>query len=215
MAASKPRRRSPGQPSPTPTKGATGDRADTEALIENAALELLERNGVLAGLNLREVADLAKVNRGLVYLYFGSRQALLRSALSKRAAAVPIWNSARRTEQSLPTRAEHDVLELAAVDDQVRLHALLHLDGTPGLIGMPYLSTALELLARDRDQGAIPSDTDLEALHVLLVSLGAGYSLYRESFASEIGSSATELDERVARVLRMLLEEVGTEAGTS
>jgi AcrR family transcriptional regulator len=201
MAASKPSR------GKTP-KGATGDRADTEALIEHSALELLERNGVLAGLNLREVADLAKVNRGLVYLYFGSRQALLRSALSKRAAEVPIWNSTRRAVQSLPIRAEIDMLELAAADDQVRLHALLHLDGTPGLIGMPYLQTALELLARDREQGAIPEDTDLEALHVLLVSLGAGYSLYRNTFAAEVETSPTDLDERVARMLRRLLESV-------
>lgn len=203
MKAGKPR------DSATAEKGATGDRADTEALIERAALDLLQQNGVLAGLNLREVADLAKVNRGLVYLYFGSRQALLRSALSKRAAEAPIWNSPRRTEEPLPDRAEHDLLELAAAEDQVRLHALLHLDGTDELTGLPYLADALALLERDREQGAIPEDTDLEALHVLLVSLGAGYSLYRDSFAADIDTSPAELDSRVARTLRALLSRSG------
>jgi AcrR family transcriptional regulator len=193
----------------TAETGATGDRADTEALIERAALDLLRRNGVLAGLNLREVADLAKVNRGLVYLYFGSRQALLRSALSKRAADVPIWNSPRRREQPLPERAEHDLMELAAANDQVRLHALLHLDGTDELTALPYLADGLALLERDREQGAIPPDTDLEALHVLLVSLGAGYSLYRDAFAADTGISPAELDARVSESLRTFLARAG------
>src|SRR5262245_36628667 len=57
------------------------DRAATEQALQKAALALLERNGVLAGLNLREVAEEAGVNRGLVYHYFGSRRALLRAAL--------------------------------------------------------------------------------------------------------------------------------------
>src|SRR5690606_36581152 len=64
---------------PRPTR--PPDRAATEAALEQAALRLLERNGVLAGLNLREVADEAGVNRGLVYHYFGSRRDLLRAAL--------------------------------------------------------------------------------------------------------------------------------------
>src|SRR5215475_1197825 len=42
------------------------DRAATEAALQKAALSLVERNGVLAGLNLREVAEEAGVNRGLV-----------------------------------------------------------------------------------------------------------------------------------------------------
>ena len=37
------------------------------------AFGLIRRNGVLAGLNLREVADRAGVNRGNIYHYFGSR----------------------------------------------------------------------------------------------------------------------------------------------
>ena len=43
-----------------------------------ASLDGIERDGVLAGLNLQEVADEAGVNRGLVYRYFGSRRELLR-----------------------------------------------------------------------------------------------------------------------------------------
>ncbi len=40
------------------------NRAETERRLIDSALDLIRRNGVLAGLNLREVADGAGVNRG-------------------------------------------------------------------------------------------------------------------------------------------------------
>ena len=92
------------------------DREGTEESLRAAAVALLRRGGVLAGLNLRQVADEAGVNRGLVYQYFGSRRALLRSALFHRsrpnaedavdAAGLPLrerlarlfWTSLRNPE---------------------------------------------------------------------------------------------------------------------
>ena len=59
------------------------DSDSTKELLENASLAMLNANGVLAGLNLREVAERAGVNRGLVYHHFGSRDQLLRSALKR------------------------------------------------------------------------------------------------------------------------------------
>jgi len=196
------------------SSGATGDRAETEALIEAAALELLDSKGVLAGLNLREAADLAKVNRGLVYLYFGSRQALLRSALMKRGAETPVWNSPRRDTQPFPERAASDLAEMATVGDQVRLFTLLHLDGAPDLAVMPHLKHAMALLERDRAEGSVPPDSDLQALHVLLVALSAGYTLFRDRFAAETGSTAEDLDARVSRLLGDLLERAARDSST-
>ena len=40
------------------------NRRDTERRLIDAALDLIRSNGVLAGLNLREVAEAAGVNRG-------------------------------------------------------------------------------------------------------------------------------------------------------
>ena len=62
-------------------------RADTEQKLIDVALELIRNKGVLAGLNLREVADGAGVNRGNIYHYFGSRQELLRSAINRQFGA--------------------------------------------------------------------------------------------------------------------------------
>ena len=64
------------------------NRAETERRLIDAALDLIRRNGVLAGLNLREVADGAGVNRGNIYPYFGSRRELLRAAINRRFEAV-------------------------------------------------------------------------------------------------------------------------------
>ena len=63
-------------------------RAETERRLIDVALDLILHNGVLAGLNLREVADGAGVNRGNIYHYFGSRRELLRAAIARRFEAV-------------------------------------------------------------------------------------------------------------------------------
>ncbi len=64
------------------------NRAETERRLIDVALDLIRRNGVLAGLNLREVAEGAGVNRGNIYHYFGSRRELLRTAINRRFEAV-------------------------------------------------------------------------------------------------------------------------------
>jgi AcrR family transcriptional regulator len=58
-------------------------RADAEAVLERAALALLQESGALAGLNPGEVADRAGINRGLFNHHYGSRQDLLRFALDR------------------------------------------------------------------------------------------------------------------------------------
>ena len=65
-----------------------------DALLD-AALDQLERRGVLAGLNLREVASDVGVTPANIYHYFGSRQGLLRAALAREMrfqieTAVPL-----------------------------------------------------------------------------------------------------------------------------
>ena len=58
-------------------------RAETEQRLIEVALELIREKGILSGLNLREVAEGAGVNRGNIYHYFGSRRELLRAAINR------------------------------------------------------------------------------------------------------------------------------------
>lgn len=180
------------------------DRAATEAALQAAALALLDRDGVLAGLNLREVADDAGVNRGLVYHYFGSRQDLLRAALrsdvGRRFAEVAAAGP-------LPLRERFTTFLKTMVRQRraVQLVSLLVLDRDRSLRVMPMRDATRRLLERDVADGHLDPEIDIDAVHAAAVSLVYGYVLYRERFARELGTGVTALDERVATVLDRML----------
>ncbi|MER7877652.1 helix-turn-helix domain-containing protein [Streptomyces solisilvae] len=176
--------------------GPSWDAEVTAQTLERAALELLQRDGVLGGLNLREVADQAGVNRGLVYHYFGSRRDLLRSALRRnvreRVFAMRIHNRPMRTGARIREAVKSGIRYASSI----RLAALLVLDGDKRLRVMPDLERTQEQFRREQDAGLIGQDVDLVALHAMLHSLVAGYVLSRSHLAKEFGVGVRELDER-------------------
>ncbi|WP_433622209.1 TetR/AcrR family transcriptional regulator [Nocardia sp. CA-120079] len=189
--------------------GASGNREQTERIIEAAALQLLADNGVLAGLNLREVADSAKVNRGLVYHYYGTRRELLRSALRHRAKSTPTWGmDASRAEQPFVERTLNDLAKIASLQDQNTLITLLHLDGDPDIRILPGKRLVIAVLQQDQRDGDLRSDLDVEALHAMLSALFTGYSLYRTRFAQEMGRTVEELDDAAREILMRFLDGV-------
>jgi len=179
------------------------DRPATESALEEAALRLLERDGVLSGLNLAEVAAEAGVNRGLVYQYFGSRQGLLRAAL--RSDARRRLTEVRESS-GLPFRERfgHFFRTMIRHRQAVRLVTLLVQDGDR-IRTMPLREGTLATLRRDVGEGNLEA-LDLEVLHVSLVSLAYGYVLYRERFASELGVPVTQLDGRFIALCDRVLE---------
>lgn len=174
------------------------DRDATERALQDAALRLMERNGVLAGLNLREVAAEAGVNRGLVYHYFGSRRELLRASLS-RSARTRFADVAEAGELTFRKRMLAFVHTMVRHRQAVRLATLLISDGDDSLRTMPLRDLTRQRLAEDVASGDL-DDLDLDAVHVASVSLTYGYVLYRERFAHELGIAVTELDDRFAAI---------------
>lgn len=183
-------------------------RAKTEAELEAAALALIQRDGVLAGLNLREAADHAGVNRGLVYHYFGSRRGLLRAALRKDAGRRL---DAVRSGDRLPfgARWRRFLRVMTGEAEAVRLMTLLILDGDTRLRTMPLRDETQRLLEADKSDRALASDLDLEAAHAAIVSFTWGYVVYREALARESDMTPDELDERVAVVFDLMLRGLG------
>lgn len=179
-------------------------RAETESLLEDAALAMLRRDGVLAGLNLREVADEAGVNRGLVYHYFGSRQDLLRAALRKDARERL---QAVRSGGSLPFVARwlRFMRVMTAERDMLELMTLLVLDRDSALRTMPLRKETNDLLVADQAAGHLAPDADVLGVHVALVSLCWGYLTYRDAFARELEVSPEDLDERIAVVFERMM----------
>ncbi len=180
-------------------------RAETEQRLIDVALQLIRENGVLAGLNLRQVAEGAGVNRGNIYHYFGSRQELLRAAINRRFDAV--LDSIIASKRNVPFVARR--LSTIRAKDKIndsQLRALLVLDGDDGVDPMPQYEGAISHLRQDVIDGDIHREHDLEALHATLTALNRGYRIFRVPLAKRMGISAKELDERVTKITRTWLE---------
>ncbi|MEU5880781.1 TetR/AcrR family transcriptional regulator [Spirillospora sp. NPDC047279] len=187
-------------------------RETTEEALRAAAISLLRREGVLAGLNLREVADEAGVNRGLVYQYFGSRRGLLRSALFHRAKA----NADEAGEAArLPLRARLSRLFWSSLrrPEPIVLTTLLVLDGDDRARVLPNRGEGRVQLAENAARGELPVD-DPEAVQAALASVIYGYTLLREHLAQEIGLPADELDARMDRCLQALFAREAAGGGS-
>jgi AcrR family transcriptional regulator len=191
-----------------PVRRKARDRARTETDLLASAWRILRRDGVLAGLNLQQVAAEAGVNRGQIYQVFGSRQALLRTALSR---ALDTWRGqtadsffatgfAARRRAMLRLALEHPVIP--------QILALLALDGDQEFHPLPAFETSRAALARDKETGALRAEVDGEAAHVLAVATQVGYAVMRESLARDTGIPLTDLDQRVLAVFDDYLDSL-------
>ena len=181
------------------------DRADTERKLIDVALDLIRNNGVLAGLNLRQVAEGAGVNRGNIYHYFGSRQELLRAAISHQFAGITsalVANGKSRT--FIETRLRHFFVRDNTRDSELR--ALLVIDGDDTVDPMPLFEPAISQLRQEVINGDIDRAHDLEALQVAINALLRGYQIFRAPYAKRLGIKTSELDTRVTRIIRTWLE---------
>jgi AcrR family transcriptional regulator len=182
-------------------------RAETEQKLIDVALDLIRDKGVLAGLNLREVAEGAGVNRGNIYHYFGSRQELLRAAISRRfKALVGTMTASNQNKRFVERRLNSFRLSEGSNDSKLR--ALLVLDGDDTVDPIPYYEEGLSQLRKDVIDGDIHREHDLEALQVALSALLRGYRIFREPYANRLDIDADELDERVSGIMRTFLESV-------
>ena len=185
------------------TKTRSMDRARTEQALEDAALALLEREGVLAGLNLQKVADEAGVNRGLVYHYFGSRRDLLRKALRRNALA---WGAHIGTflELSPRERARTFMRAMIQYPRTAKLVLLLAIDGDRTF----RMVDARPSGARDDSNSGYPPGVDVEALNTIVASFVFAYAVRRTTFAREQGVPVKELDARVEETLVQLIDRL-------
>ncbi|HKH03594.1 MAG TPA: TetR/AcrR family transcriptional regulator [Acidimicrobiales bacterium] len=185
-------------------EGRAPDRAATEAALERAALELLDRNGVLAGLNLREVAAEAGVNRGLVYHYFGSRRDLLRAALGSDVRER-MHDLAQATHGGLRNRFANFFRTMLGHRRAVVLSALLVLDGDRDVRFDVDATRRRRRFALSIERGEAPEGLDGDAYWVATSSLIYGYGIFRTRFAEELGLDPDELDERVLATVDRLI----------
>jgi AcrR family transcriptional regulator len=161
-------------PLPLPQR-AVPDEAGTRGALASAAVDLLNEQGILAGVNLSTVATRAGVHRGLVYHHFGSRRELLLAALQMYLpAASPITSDGGVPGDRLYAAGIRD-------DRPARLMALLALDGDD------TYSPFGEVVGRRKPT----------ILQMAGVCIALGHALYRQPFAHEMKVRQKQWDERV------------------
>jgi len=183
-------------------------RAETERRLIDVALDLIRDKGVLAGLNLREVAEGAGVNRGNIYHYFGSRQELLRAAINRQFEAIVDTLSKSHSKKGFVAR-RLNAFRLNNSNDKNNdsmLRALLVLDGDDTVDPIPLFEGGLSQLRQDVIDGDIDKGHDLEALQIALSAMVRGYRIFRLPYAKRVGMTPRELDARVGKVFSTWLE---------
>ncbi|CAM3047990.1 TetR/AcrR family transcriptional regulator [Prescottella defluvii] len=187
-----------------------GTREETENELIDAVLRLLERDGVLAGITLREVAKEAGVNHGQIYHYFGTRRGLLRAAIT-RLLEDNRPDPAKHWDRPFSDRRRALWRMALRQSDFIKLEALLALDEDPDLRIFPAVEATRAALDRDKETGALPPDADGEVMHALTAATYLGYGVFRETMARELGIEVTELDTRATHVFELML--AGLEQG--
>ncbi len=188
------------------------DRPRTEAELLEAAWEILQRDGVLGGVNLMKIAEHADVNRALIYRYFGSREALLQAALRWR-------NDTTSTEfeqgRQLPfvERRLHAWSQVLSDPTYGKVLAHLALSGDTEFKAMPFIARTRESLEHDRVTGALPESIDGPAAHAMSVATYLGYSVFREVVARELDVEPAELDRRVESVFERMMRGIAGQTG--
>jgi AcrR family transcriptional regulator len=188
---------------PTARSAPPADASTREALLD-AALDQLRTKGVLAGLNLREVADAVGVTPANIYYYFGSRQGLLRAALTREVQQlqVPMEETAGMSFVARRSR----MFDAITTSGSLPLTALLALDGDPDYAPLPFIEATRTHYAEMVDAGTIPAELDIDATHLFAVAASIGVAIYAEAASRQLGVPAEELRRRTRAVFEQMLE---------
>lgn len=176
-------------------------RAATEEALLQAALRILERDGVLAGLNMKEVAIEAGVNRGLIHRYYGSRRALLRAAIERGLRDnLPLH---RRARPYLPMRkAIYQFRESLNLSRWSRLVTLLALDGDDSFDALAFGDDRIADAEEEKAAGLFADDVDIPVTLLEWDASILGYSILRRAASRQLGIPLRELDERMLAVVQ-------------
>jgi len=159
-----------------------------------AALAHIAERGVLAGLNMREVADAVGVTPANIYHHFGSRQGLLRAALTHQIEQLTAPIDAAVTEPYAEWRTA--IFDLIQENPPLRNTALLALDDDPAYEALVLWELAAEHYQRLIDEGDLPEGFDYLAAHVLTLSMSMGVAIYGAAVSRQMGLTPSEVVER-------------------
>ncbi len=182
---------------------------DVDAALKEAAITLLERNGVFSDFSLAQIAEEAGVNRSVAYRHFGNRQELLRDASQERSRGDGATDAAFRAREHLPFAARY----MGAFDEEIEhpertvLGLLRLLDGDPEARAF-YGYAPLARLLRDSSTGVLDPDFDVRGVRAAAYALRAGYAIFRTWLAEEQSMEPEELDATIRPLISRMLHSI-------
>ena len=194
----------PSRKVPSITPKPSGREDVVKAIVASAATLFAQRGP--AAVSLREVAQHANVNFGLVYQYVGTKEQLVAKVLRESAAdAAARFAEADDLDQALQrmmTTGDGTTARLLAWSVLEGRHAVAHFDQSP----------ALGILAeRARDDaeraGRSVTDEDARVLAAIAMVLATGWRLFGAAALGAAGLDASRqgrYDELVADCVRLL-----------
>lgn len=182
--------------------------ADKKEALVKATVELLQEKGFLAGATSSAIAERAGVNRGHVHHYFGSLRDLFLIAMTSEVEAGMTETISGQVQEFVPRYRWYFDLALTQ-KTAFELTVVLLVDGGGDDFNIMWLiERTRENLRNDIEKGVLPDDTDIDALHIALISLARGYVIHRDKFARELDVLPEELDARVGKQYEQLLRGI-------
>ena len=185
-----------------------GTREETEQVVIDSTLRLLEKNGILAGLTIRDVVRESHVNQGQVYQYFGDRQGLLREAIRRKVSSdMPDMSVHFR----LPFRQRRRRMWRWALENAplVQLQALLAVEGETDVPMFPSFDDAVDRVRRDQSDREVDASLDPMLTHLMTTSMYLGYALFRRVMAARSNTTLADLDARAEEFFLEIIDRMG------
>lgn len=185
-----------------------GTREETEQIVVDSTLRLLEKNGILAGLTIRDVVRESHVNQGQVYQYFGDRRGLLREAIRRKVSSdMPDMSVHFR----LPFRQRRQRMWRWALGNAplIQLQALLAVEGVTDVPMFPSFDDAVDRVRRDQSSGEVDPSLDPVLTHLMTTSMYLGYALFRRVMATRSQIALTDLDARAEVFFLEVIDRLG------
>jgi AcrR family transcriptional regulator len=194
--------------------------ARTREAILQAALAEFAAHG-LGGGRVDEIARRSRMNKRMIYHYFGSKEGLYLAALERTYAELRSAEQALHLEHVDPVTAMRRLVRMSfrffeehphfiSMLNTENLHDARILQTSPHIREMhsPLVAMIEDILARGRKAGVMRGDVDPVQLYVSIASLGYFYFSNNATLSTVFGRdlrSAEAMDQREAHVVEMVL----------
>jgi len=198
----------------------TRDADRTQQAILRAAMSEFADKG-LGGARIDAIAELAGVNKRLIYYYFGSKEALFVAVLERTYADIREAEAALHLEAVAPDEAIRKLVaftwqhylahpEFITLLNSENLHRARHLKRSPRIlkVNSPLIQLLAEVLERGRRAGQFRGGIDPVQLYISIASLAYFYLSNQHTLSAVFGRDLMKpkaLSERLSHITEVVM----------